>query len=177
MQLWQHLERDHETEQAMKHTNTIVHTHDEIWGNDIYLVFVTRTFKGNPPGTPPMTWLSIKRHDKEPCNDWRDFQFIKNQLVGPECEAVQMYPAESRLVDASNQYHLLCLKDKALRFPFGFNEGRVISEHPFKGGKQRSWPKNMKPADIDQQNTRARQEEKKYRDQLTKNENDGKLTP
>lgn len=166
MELWQHLERDYETEERMKDVNTVVHTHDEIWINNIYIVFLTKTFKGNPPNTPPMTWLSIKRHDKEPCNDWRHFQFIKNQLVGEECEAVQMYPAESRLVDGSNQYHLFCLKDKSHRFPFGFNEGRTITEHPFANGKQRSWPKNMKPTDLAEQNVIARSHEQKYRDQL-----------
>jgi hypothetical protein len=36
-------------------------------------------------------------------HDWRDLQRIKNQLVGPECEAVELYPAESRKVDTANQ--------------------------------------------------------------------------
>jgi len=168
MELWQHLTRDHETEKAGRDRNAIVNTYDEIWRNDTYMVFVTRVFKGNPAATPPMTWLSIKRHDKQPCNDWRHFQFIKNQLVGEECEAVQMYPAESRLVDGSNQYHLFCLTSAEHRFPFGFNEGRRISEHPFANGKQRAWPDNLKPIDLDEQNKLARMDEKKYNEQLKK---------
>ena len=43
------------------------------------------------------TYLSIKRIDKGICNDWRDFQQIKNELVGEDIEALQIYPAESDL--------------------------------------------------------------------------------
>ena len=50
--------------------------------------------------------LSIKDHDRTARHDWRDLQRIKNELVGPEYEAIEIYPAESRLVDTANQYHL-----------------------------------------------------------------------
>jgi hypothetical protein len=50
--------------------------------------------------------LSIKRHDRRPIRDWRAFQRIKNELAGAEREAVELYPAERRLHDAANQYHL-----------------------------------------------------------------------
>ena len=53
-----------------------------------------------------MTELSIRRNDRKPSMDWRDMQWIKNQLLGPEIEAVQIFPAESRLMDAANQYYL-----------------------------------------------------------------------
>ncbi len=69
-------------------------------------------------------WLSIKRHDKAAIHDWRHFQRIKNELVGPENEAVEIYPAESRLIDTANQYHLWVFKDPTYRLPLGFNEGR-----------------------------------------------------
>ena len=79
------------------------------------------------PNWPKMIWLSIKRRDKESIHDWRDLQRIKNELVGPENEAVELYPAESRIVDTSNQYHLWVLADKDLSFPFGFNDGRLVA--------------------------------------------------
>jgi len=53
-----------------------------------------------------MLHLSIKRLDKHPVRDWRHFQRIKNELIGEENEAVELYPAQSRLVDTTNQYHL-----------------------------------------------------------------------
>ena len=71
--------------------------------------------------------LSIKRIDRAPIHDWRDLQEIKNQLVGPECEGVELYPAESRRVDTANQYHLFVVKDTKYRFPFGFTT-RVVTE-------------------------------------------------
>ena len=79
--------------------------------------------------------LSIKRHDKEPMNDWREMQAIKTAICGPKAEAVQLYPAEDRVVDTSNQYHLYVLV--GARFPFGFQSGaRTDKDHG--GTKQRA---------------------------------------
>lgn len=133
----------------------------EVWKNDTYTVFVSRNIKF--PGVPcGMTWLSIKRNDKEPCNDWRHFQWIKNQLCGPECEGVQLYPAERRMLDGSNQYHIWILENPKTEFPFGFNEGRNISRKPLENGKQRDWPANMLPADIEQSEQRVQEQLDKF---------------
>lgn len=74
-----------------------------------------------------MLHLSIKRRDKAPIRDWRDLQRIKNELVGPTAEAVEIFPSEDRLVDTANQYHLWCTKPGE-KFPFGFHEGRCVME-------------------------------------------------
>lgn len=102
----------------------------EIWMNDVYTV-VKR------PAQPGIIWLSIKRTDKEICRDWRDFQEIKNQLVGPECEGLEVYPAESRLVDTANQYHLWVFTDPTYRMPFGFDHGRCVQDFSTRDSKQR----------------------------------------
>ena len=80
---------------------------------------------------PAMIHLSIKRIDKKPIRDWREMQAIKNALVGPKHEGVELYPAEDRLVDGANQYHMWVLASNDVRFPFGFNEGRRVD---FAGG-------------------------------------------
>lgn len=72
-------------------------------------------------------YLSIKRNDKEPIHDWRDLQEIKNQICGEESEAIEIYPAESRLVDTANQYHLWVFP-KGERIPVGYNTRSVIDE-------------------------------------------------
>jgi hypothetical protein len=72
-----------------------------------------------------MWWLSIKRHDRRPIHDWRHLQRIKNALVGEQHEAVELYPAESRLVDTANQYHLWVLADPNKRFPMGWDQRLV----------------------------------------------------
>lgn len=63
-------------------------------------------WRGDDPQLGEYVHLSIKDHDRSARHDWRDLQRIKNELVGPEYEAVEIYPAESRLVDTCNQYHL-----------------------------------------------------------------------
>lgn len=139
----------------------------EVWMNDTYTVFVRRSCMTLPPeenDNKPitLTWLSIKRNDKEPCRDWRDFQWIKNQLVGEECEGAELFPAESRMVDMSNQYHLWVFDDPETQFGFGFHEGRQISEIPMDNGKQRPWPKNRVPADLKEQEALSQKRLKNY---------------
>lgn len=95
----------------------------QIWKNDVYQVAVRKRGEG-------LVHLSIKRIDRQPIRDWRDLQQIKNQLVGPECEGVELYPAESRLVDTANQFHIWCCTNPKFRFPFGF-EGRFVQEETF----------------------------------------------
>jgi len=89
--------------------------------NSRYQVNVTKFMIDPPFGR--CIHLSIKTRDKAPHHDWRDFQRIKNEIVGPEFEAVELYPAESRLVDTSNQYHLWCFLD--FKFPFGYRNREV----------------------------------------------------
>ena len=60
--------------------------------------------------------------------DWRHRQLIKNQLLGEECEAVEIYPAESRLNDTSNKYHLWGFTDPNIRLPFGMQKRDVVDE-------------------------------------------------
>jgi hypothetical protein len=85
---------------------------DEIWMNDAYNVTVRRNVPDKCFGTGRgMIQIGISNHDGTARHDWRDFQAIKNQLAGEECEAFELYPAESRLLDPSNYYTLWC-------FPF-----------------------------------------------------------
>lgn len=84
--------------------------------------------------------LSVKRIDKEPIMDWRDLQDIKNKLAGPEVEAIQLFPAESRLVDSANQYHLWCImkegKERQPKIPVGWTQ-RFVTDEPWVNGGQR----------------------------------------
>ena len=75
--------------------------------------------------------LSIKRLDKAPVHDWRHFQWIKNELCGPEWAAVELYPPESCLVDTANQYHLFAFEDHSA-IPFMFRT-RLVCDGPFRG--------------------------------------------
>lgn len=111
-------------EQALEILNKTLK--DVVMVNSRYQVNINR-YKHNDGG-PDMVHLSIKRRDKEAVGveRFRDFQRIKNELVGPECEAIELYPSESRLVDSANQYHLWAIDDAAFRWPIGFDERLVV---------------------------------------------------
>lgn len=66
-----------------------------------------------------MVVLMIKRHDNKPIREWSSMQAIKNAIVGPEREAVEIYPPDSELVDVANMYHLWVLPE-GQRLGFGF---------------------------------------------------------
>jgi len=114
---------------------------EEIFVNSIYQVN-RRSIGGNPE----CIHLSIKRIDKAACKDWRHFQWIKNQILGPEWCGVEFYPPESHLVDTSNQYHLWCFESDEW---FGFTwKERLVSELSSGGAVQRKWPDHMRPTDL-----------------------------
>lgn len=102
----------------------------------------------NPEKRMLVTHLSIKRHDRDVLlgKDWRDFQRIKNELCGTDCEAVEIYPAEQRLVDTANQYHLWVFPP-GLTFPVGYTE-RLVAEETRDKSRQRAFEDDAKPEDL-----------------------------
>jgi hypothetical protein len=84
----------------------------ELFVNDRYHVIRERV--------GPLWHLSIRPLDPSQPRLWNEFQQIKNELVGDENEGVELFPAESRLTDLADQYHLWVAADPAFRFPFGF---------------------------------------------------------
>ncbi len=118
----------------------------EVWKNDEFEVAISR-IKSMNSSMPDILHLSIKRLDKEAIHDWRKMQEIKNTLVGPEHEGIELYPAESRLVDSANQYHLWVFDDPEFRLPIGFNE-RLVTDNPGGNAKQRKGRKYL-PEGVD----------------------------
>ena len=116
-----------------------------VFVNSIYQVSV---WYQDHPTFGLVAHLSFKTHDRQPRHDWREMQRIKNELCGEECEAIEIYPSEARLVDTSNQYHLYVFKD--FKIPLGFNE-RLVSEGDGTGemhkSRQRPFRPEFKPRD------------------------------
>lgn len=102
-------------------------------------------------GMDGIVHLSIKRNDRKPIRDWRHMQTMKNILVGKEREGVEIYPAESSLVDESNQYHMWILP-LSWHLPFGFAIRSVgsVERAASSGARQRDWA--VPPDDLDQFN-------------------------
>lgn len=123
---------------TLRHVLAIVKDEDNrtigVFINDLYQVNIQAC--DTPRGFGKMVHLSIKRRDKQPIHDWRHLQQIKNELVGPENEGVELYPKESRLADSANQYHLWVFKDTKYGFPFGFGE-RFVNGESVGGAVQR----------------------------------------
>lgn len=125
-----------------------------VFANDVYQIIARRS-------SEEWAVLSIRRHDRQPVTDWRDVQWIKNQIIGPEIEAVQLFPAESRLVDTSNQYWVYANLTDGYRFPFGFDERTVtenVSIQLYGHGKsvQRPFADHVRPSDLEAQEAKLR---------------------
>lgn len=97
------------------------------WANNTYVVLEFE-LASTTAGEPPLTHLLVRRHDHTAVHDWRHLQRVKNDVCGPEREAIEIFPAESRLVDTSNQFHLWVLP-AGEQVPFGY-PARMVAEGP-----------------------------------------------
>ena len=112
----------------------------EIWVNDVYHVSVRRWPKDPVFGSGSMIQIGINSHDGTARHDWRDFQNIKNQIAGPECEGFELYPAERRLLDPSNYYTIWCFP-ALKRIKCGVEEGRRVFDADEAWAPQRAFEK------------------------------------
>lgn len=116
--------------------------HPEIWESDVYQVTVRRWSKDSVFGSSGgMIQIGINSHDGTARHDWRDFQGIKNQIAGPECEAFELYPAESRLLDPSNYYTLWCFPGLK-KIKVGISQGRRVLDVDEAMAPQRGFSKS-----------------------------------
>jgi hypothetical protein len=116
------------------------HDPDEHWMNDVYSVTLRRRPDHVFNTREDMIQLGIHSHDGTARHDWREFQAIKNQLAGEECEAFELYPAESRLLDPSNYYTLWCFPGLRL-LKVGVVEPRRVWNADEALAPQRGFPK------------------------------------
>lgn len=58
--------------------------------------------------------LMIRWNDARPTHDWSMFQRIKNELVGDDRVALEVYPNQKNLVDVANMYWLFVLPQGAM---------------------------------------------------------------
>lgn len=93
--------------------------------NDVYQVTMSEPHITGAEGWPAMIHLSIHPLDGSPRHVWAEMQDIKNELVGPEYEAIEVFPSESRLVDMGNNYHLWVFASRGFHIPIGWNKRMV----------------------------------------------------
>ena len=98
---------------------------NEVWyANNLYQVNVDYG-QWDEDKKDGLIHLSIKNHDRTTHIPWQDKQWIKNDICGEEMEAVEIFPAESRMVNTANQYHLWVMNEIPIGFPAGL---RLVSE-------------------------------------------------
>ncbi len=107
----------------------------KFFSNRLYAATLRQYDEGWPFGGGPWAQIGVYCPDGEARHDWRDLQCIKNDLVGPEWEGVELFPAESRLMDPSNYYLLYC----APKIPIGKYAGRQIALPQNTLAPQRGW--------------------------------------
>ena len=100
--------------------------------NSYYVVLLTHL--DNVESGQGWIHLSIRTHHREPVRDWRHFQRIKDELVGRDREAIELYPRAGRVVDEANSYHLWCLP-AGVELQLGFKLGCImdadcLNRHP-----------------------------------------------
>ena len=88
-----------------------------------YQVCVRWDWMGAEPKGVATAMLQICRADGGSVFDWRHLQEIKTHVLGPHWEAVEIFPAESRLKDPSNARYLWA---SSTPLPFGLPGGRLV---------------------------------------------------
>lgn len=96
---------------------------EQFFANSEYVVTVSPIIRRRD--WPDSVHIAILRHDGLPIHNWADFQEVKNQVVGESNEAIEIYPAEERLVDMGHQYHLWAFVDPTQRVPLGWGKRMV----------------------------------------------------
>jgi hypothetical protein len=107
----------------------------EVWANDEYWAVLDKECEVGTHTSlldHPIWHLAIRRRNEKPLHDWPIIQGIKNKVVGEEFEAIELYPADSRIMDVGNVYHLWVLapsdgETEPPRFPVG-------AKNPEQGG-------------------------------------------
>lgn len=145
---WTQMAQGHISAHAQAMTTKVADTQiDEVWANDLYECQVR--YLEPDRKRAGMLHLSIKHWDRTVIRDWRHLQAIKNDVCGWEREGLELFPAESRLVDGANQTHIWVLPAHE-RIPIGFNERAVQTQSEMEKlmrdrgidpakGRQRDW--------------------------------------
>jgi hypothetical protein len=74
------------------------------WKNSFYTVF--RKDLEPSVGSDSAVRLSIKHNQGKAIREWKHLQRIKNELVGADREAVEIFPPESMVTSLDNEHHL-----------------------------------------------------------------------
>ena len=114
---------------------------DEVWGSSQYTVTV-HYLDDNRDG---FVEVGIHNYHRTTHVPWRHIQQIKNEVFGPDREAVQLFPAEDRLLDSANEYwiYVYPTSEAPMRkrgVKIGMDRGRSVNYNMPPMGKARQAP-------------------------------------
>lgn len=75
----------------------------EFQGFYVNSIYSVQKYKRNS-----FTLLGIRRHDQASVCPWPHKQRIKNEIVGEDASAIEIFPPQSEVVDSANMYWLWC---------------------------------------------------------------------
>lgn len=127
------MQRVRPNQHALEVASVVGDPFDEVWVNDIYDCQVRYL---EPRGRGGALHLSFKRLDRDVVRDWRHLQAMKNEIAGWEREAMELFPAESRLVDGANQTHMWVMA-AGEKLPIGFIERTVATDEQMRAELKR----------------------------------------
>jgi hypothetical protein len=108
----------------------------DLWMNDVYQV--DRRDCGPDPAEGRMIWLSIKRNRPASRSTTGAISSGSSRSsCGAEAEGVELYPAESRVVDTANQYHLWAFTKAKIEVGWQRGERMTPEQADRVGAKQR----------------------------------------
>jgi hypothetical protein len=92
----------------------------EIWRNNLYQISRAHVLSMRQ-GFPDFYVLGIRRLDGGNPDDipWAHLQQTKNEIIGPACEGVELYPAFERDLAEKVYRYLWVVADPQFRWPFG----------------------------------------------------------
>jgi hypothetical protein len=113
----------------------------EVWGSSQYTVTV-HYLDDNRDG---FVEVGIHNYHRTTHVPWRHIQQIKNEVFGPDREAVQLFPAEDRLLDSANEYwiYVYPTSEAPMRkrgVKIGMDRGRSVNYNMPPMGKARQAP-------------------------------------
>lgn len=85
-----------------------------------WIAVLERPINNTPLG--PVTHLAIRTATNAELT-WSELQRLKNELMGEDRMAIQVYPRQADLIDAADMYHLWVF-EPGQRFDFGLAEGQ-----------------------------------------------------
>ena len=92
--------------------------------NGDYLVCLRAYFARMDPNDPEqlaeLCHMSVIALDPNPVISWDTLQEIKNEIMGVDCEGVELYPSEDRNFDSNGQHHIWFLPPGQF-WPIGFH--------------------------------------------------------